>query len=376
MSSAITTFCFPTLIHFGPGALNKLPEELQARGVRRPLVVTDHILRKTPVFDAIYRRLDRAPLFDRVEPNPTEQNVLDGVEAYGSEGCDGIVGVGGGSPLDAAKAIRLMVTHHGCLADYDDLKDGWRRITPSVPPFLAVPTTAGTGSDVSRSTVITVAATNRKTVVFSPHLIPSVSISDPETTLDMPPKVTAGTGMDAFTHNLEAYLSAGYHPMCDAIGLHGVRIAWENLPRVMAQPRNMEARGAMMMSAIMGAVAFQKGLGATHSLAHPLSTVAGMHHGTANAVMLPYVMEFNLPAVPERMRDLAVAMGESVAQDAIDCVRKLNQACGIAPRLCDYGVTEEMLPAMSAKAMEDGCRLLNPRPVTESDLLALYRQAL
>jgi 4-hydroxybutyrate dehydrogenase len=376
MSETVTTFCFPTLIHFGPGALKKLREELQERGITRPLVVTDHILRKTPVFDTVYGQLDGAPIFDAVEPNPTEQNVMDGVNAYRRERCDGIVGVGGGSPLDAAKAIRLKATHEAPLADYDDLQDGWKRIGKNVPPFVAVPTTSGTGSDVSRSTVITITATNRKTVIFSPHLMPSVSVSDPELTLDMPPKVTAGTGMDAFTHNLEAYLSVGYHPMCDAIALQGVRLAWHNLPAVMSTPHELKARTGMMMSAIMGAVAFQKGLGATHSLAHPLSTIAKMHHGTANAVMLPFVMEFNLPAVRERMHDLAVAMDGTAPEMAIDSVRELNRVCGIAPHLRDYGVKEDMLPAMAAKAMEDGCRLLNPRPVSEQEMLELYRKAL
>ncbi len=371
-----STFCFPTTILFGPGVVEQLPRELSARGIRRPLVVTDHILRGMPVFEQVYRRLNGAPLFDRVDPNPTEQNVLDGVKAYACEKCDGVVGVGGGSPLDAAKAIRLKATHPLPLAEYDDLKDGSRRIGPNVPPFLAVPTTSGTGSDVSRSTVITITATKRKTVIFSPHLMPTVSISDPELTLEMPPKVTAGTGMDAFTHNLEAYLSVGFHPMCDAIGLQGVRLVWQNLPRVMANPADLEARGNMMMAAIMGAVAFQKGLGATHSLAHPLSTIAGMHHGTANAVMLPFVMEFNLSAVADRLRELAAVMDASGPEAAIERVRELNKICGIAPRLRDYGVTEAMLPAMAAKAMEDGCRLLNPRHCAEQDMLGLYRQAL
>ncbi len=373
--NTFSRFCFPTTILFGPGVVKQIPAELSARGIRRPLVVTDHILRKLPLFDRVHKFLDGAPVFDGVEPNPTEQNVLEGVQAYGRERCDGIVGVGGGSPLDAAKAIRLKVTHSLPLADYDDLKDGGRLIGPNVPPFLAVPTTSGTGSDVSRSTVITITATNRKTVIFSPNLIPSVSVSDPELTLEMPPKVTAGTGLDAFTHNLEAYLSAGYHPMCDGIGLHGVRIVWQNLPAVMRNPRDLAARENMMAAAIMGAVAFQKGLGATHSLAHPLSTIAGMHHGTANAVMLPFVMEFNLPAVTERMADLARAMGASKPEDAVARTRELNEACGIPPRLRDFGVKEEMLGPMAAKAMEDGCHLLNPRPCSEQDMLALYRAA-
>ncbi|HYM11780.1 MAG TPA: iron-containing alcohol dehydrogenase, partial [Bryobacterales bacterium] len=276
-------------------------------------------------------------------------------------------------PLDAAKAIRLKVTHDLPLADYDDLIDGGSKISPSLPPYIAIATTAGTGSEVSRSTVITIAETNRKTVIFSPHLIPTLALADPELTIDMPPRITAGTGMDAFTHNVEAYISKGYHPICDAIAIAGAKLVWENLPLVMREPRNLEARANMMMAAMMGAIAFQKGLGATHSLAHPLSSDAGMHHGTANAVLLPFVLEFNRAAVPGRLTELAAQFGGS---DIVERVRELNQRAGIPPRLRDYGITEAALPALAGKAIQDGCHQLNPRPCTRDDLLALYRQAL
>lgn len=298
------------------------------------------------------------------------------MSAYHQNKCDGIVAVGGGSPLDAAKAIRLKVSHRLPLAEYDDLKNGARLILPNMPPYLAIPTTAGTGSDVSRSTVITIRATGRKTVIFSPHLMPSLSIPDPELTLDMPAHITAGTGMDAFTHNLEAYVSLGYHPMCDAIALQGLRLDWQFLPCVMTNPADLEARTQMMVAAIMGAVAFQKGLGAAHSLAHPLSTIAGMHHGTANAVMLPFVMDFNRAAAAERLATVAEMLEASDIDGAVERVRELNRACGIAPRLRAYNVGEAMLPALADKAIEDGCHQLNPRPCTREDLLALYRQAL
>ncbi len=369
------TFSFPTMILFGPGVVSQLPQQLTARGVRHPLVVTDAGLRRAPLFSRVYKLLEGPPVFDGVEPNPTEQNVVDGVTAYQQDKCDGIVAIGGGSPLDAAKAIRLKVTHRLPLAEYDDLKNGARLILPNLPPYLAVPTTAGTGSDVSRSTVITIRATGRKTVIFSPHLIPSVSLSDPELTLEMPPHISAGTGMDAFTHNLEAYLSLGYHPMCDAIALQGLRLVWQYLPCVMTNAADLEARTQMMMAAIMGAVAFQKGLGATHSLAHPLSTIAGMHHGTANAVMLPFVMEFNRAAAFQRLAAVAEMLEVTDIDGAIERVRELNRTCGIAPRLRDYDVSEAMLPALADKAIEDGCHQLNPRPCTREDLLSLYRQA-
>jgi len=368
----VSTFSFPTTILFGPGAVARLPQELSKRGMSRPLLITDAGLARTPMFARIAALAPGAVVYSNVDPNPTERNVLDGVAAYQQNRSNGIVAVGGGSPIDAAKAIRLKVTHELPLAEYDDLLDGADRISANLPPYIAIPTTSGTGSEVSRSTVITVAATNRKTVVFSPHLIPTLAIADPELTLDLPPHLTAGTGMDAFTHNVEAYLAKGYHPVCDAIALAGARMAWENLPRVMANPHDLEARSQMMMASMMGAIAFQKGLGAVHSLAHPLSSDCGMHHGTSNAVLLPVVLEFNRAAVPERLRDLEAQFGGG---EIAALVRDLNRRIGIAPRLRDYGVTEPSLPALAGKAIQDGCHQLNPRTCSREDLLALYRAA-
>lgn len=369
----LATLCFPTTIVFGAGAVNQLPEELARRGMQRPLLVTDSGLARTAVFERVKRLVAGAPVFSGVEPNPTEKNVLDGVECYRQQGCDGIVGVGGGSPLDAAKAIRLKVTHELPLAEYDDLIDGGNKIGSNLPPYIAIATTSGTGSEVSRSTVITLQKTNRKTVIFCPHLLPTLALADPELTMDMPPHITAGTGMDAFTHNVEAYISKGYHPICDAVAIGGARLVWENLPRVMEEPRNLEARGNMMMAAMMGAIAFQKGLGATHSLAHPLSSDAGLHHGTANAVMLPFVLEFNRPVVATRLADLAAQFGGG---DIVECVRELNRRAGISPRLRHFGIAEAALPSLADKAIQDGCHRLNPRPCTRDDLLELYRRAL
>ena len=368
----LTTFAFPTTIRFGPGAVNELPAELERRGIQHPLLVSDAGLERTPVFERVKRLLPRAVAFTGVAPNPTEQNVLNGVEAYRKGLCDGIVGLGGGSPLDAAKAIRLMVTHAEPLAAYDDLLDGGNRITSNLPPYIAVATTSGTGSEVSRSAVITITKTNRKTVIFSPHLIPSLAIGDPELTVGLPPHITAGTGMDAFTHNVEAYISLGYHPICDAVALGGAKLAWDNLPLVMHDPGDIEARGNMMVASMMGAIAFQKGLGATHSLAHPLSSDFAMHHGTANAVMLPYVLEFNRDAASARLKTLAEQFGYD---DVAEAVRELNRRIGIPARLREFGVAESSLEALADKAIQDGCHQLNPRPCTREDLLMLYRQA-
>jgi len=368
---SLYTYSFPTTILFGAGAIEKLPGELEKRGMKKPLIVTDFGLARTPVMQRISGLVPHAPVFSKVDPNPTEQNVLDGVAFYRDHGCDSVIGVGGGSPLDAAKAIRLKATHPLDLAEYDDNIGGDAKITSNVPPFIAVATTAGTGSEVGRSTVITIAATNRKTVVFSPYLIPSLAIDDPELTVDMPPHVTAGTGMDAFTHNVEAYLAKPFHPICDAIAIAGARIASENLPKVMTNPKDVEARGQMMMASMMGAIAFQKGLGAVHSLAHPLSSEFGMHHGTTNAVLLPVVLEWNRSACEQRMADLAREFGG----DAIERTRELNRICGIAPRLRDHGIPEAALEMLAGKAIEDGCHVNNPRPCTREDLLMLYRAA-
>ena len=369
---SITTFAFPTTVRFGPGAVNELPAELERRGIRRPLLVTDGGLARTPLYERVARLAPYAVPFTSVAPNPTEQNVLDGVEAYRQNLCDGIVGLGGGSPLDAAKAIRLKITHELPLAEYDDLLDGGSLIRPDLPPYIAIATTSGTGSEVSRSTVITITKTNRKTVIFSPHLIPTLAIGDPELTLALPGHITAGTGMDAFTHNVEAYISLGYHPICDAVALGGAKLAWDNLPTVMNDPADLEARSNMMVASMMGAIAFQKGLGATHSLAHPLSSDFAMHHGTANAVMLPYVLEFNREAARERLDTLAAQFGYD---DVAEAVRELNRRIGIPARLRECGVAESALETLAGKAIQDGCHQLNPRPCTREDLLELYRQA-
>ena len=384
----ISIFAFPTRIVFGPGALRELGGETGRLGMKRPLLVTDRGVVGSGLADRISAEAKRAglavTLFDGVSPNPVEQNVFDGLEKYRAGKCDGIIALGGGSALDTGKAVRLQVTHGLPLEEYDDLVNGGEKIGPDLPPMVAMPTTAGTGSEVGRSAVIILKATDRKTVIFSPYLIPSVAIADPELTLGMPPGLTAGTGLDALTHNVEAYLSLGYHPMCDAIALHGTRLAVRNLAAAVRDGKNLVARTEMMMAAMMGAVAFQKGLGAVHSLAHPLSSIANLHHGTANGILLPPVLEFNRLTSEERLRDIAVAMeldvaGKSAseaADEAIERVRRLLKEVGIPDRLSAFGITREMIPALAKKAMEDGCRLLNPRPCSEADMVALYERSL
>jgi 4-hydroxybutyrate dehydrogenase len=384
----LSRLSFPTSILFGAGALAELPAELARAGCRRPLLVTDPGLRMAGLMARVSEPLEAAglplQLFEGVEPNPVEPNVDAGAAAYRDGGCDGIVAVGGGSPLDVGKAIRLRVTHEGPLVQYDDVKGGAEKIHGGMPPMVAIPTTAGTGSEVGRSAVITMpdAGVMRKTVLFSPHLMPTVALCDPTLTVGLPPRLTAATGMDALTHNVEAYLSLGYHPLCDGIALEGARLALAHLRTATRSGADLEARTGMMMAAIMGATAFQKGLGATHSLAHPLSSLAGIHHGTANALLLPAVLRYNQSAVASRMADLARAghltderNPEAGALALIAAIEALNRDLDLPTRLRDLGIIEDQLPAMAALAIRDGCHLLNPRPCTEAALLALYQEA-
>jgi alcohol dehydrogenase class IV len=388
MANTLSVFSFPTRIVFGPGVVRELGSEARRLNMTRPLLVADRGVVACGLAQKVTTEFERAgvapSLFDDVNPNPVEKNVHDGLEAYRRGNCDGVVGLGGGSPIDSAKAIRLVVTHPFPLEQYDDKFDGGAKIHAGVPPMIAIPTTAGTGSEVGRSTVIILKATDRKTVIFSPYLLANVAVADPELTVGMPPKITAGTGLDALTHNVEAYLSLGYHPMCDAIALQGARLAFQNLPRAVHHGDDLEARTNMLMAAMMGAVAFQKGLGTVHSLAHPLSSIANLHHGTTNGILLPHVMEFNRSVSESRQRDLAVAMEIAsseapVAEAASALIARLRQLLpevGISTTLGALGVTREQIPLMSIKAMEDACHQCNPRPCVEADMIALYEKAL
>jgi len=384
--NGVSTFSFPTRILFGAGSLARLPDELSQLSIHRPLLVVDRGIVKAGLAQRVTAAAPSVhfAIFDGVDPNPVEQNILDGVEKFRRENCDSIVAVGGGSPIDAGKLVRLCATHALPLAQYDDQLDGGDGISANLPPMVAIPTTAGTGSEVGRSAVVHLESTGRKTVIFSPFLIANLAIEDPELTYGMPPSITAGTGLDALTHNVEAYLAKGYHPMCDAIALSGAHLAYANLPAAVGNGQDAVARTNMLMASMMGAVAFQKGLGVTHSLAHPLSSVAGLHHGTTNGILLPHVLEFNRAASGERLLDLAVAMRiadrNMSVQDAgsslIEAIRKLLAGVGIPNRLSALGITPQMIPELSKKAMEDACHRLNPRPCTQRDMTALYDAAL
>ncbi len=376
-------FSFPTRVVFGPGRSRELPALVRDWGTQA-LVVTDEGLLSSGAAEPVFAALRESQLdyrvFDGVESNPSEENVMEGLRRF-QQDCDFLIAIGGGSVLDAAKAIRLLATHEGPLAPYDDLKDGSERIGPDLPPLVAIPTTAGTGSEVGRSTVITVGG--RKTVIFSPYLVPTIALCDPELTLGLPGRVTAGTGADALIHNLEAYLARGFHPLCDAIALDGMRRAMRWLAAAVHNGRNLEARTQMMIAAMMGAVAFQKGLGVVHSLAHPLSTIAGMHHGTANAVMLPHALRFNREVIRHRIGAVAHALAvpeshvpDETVERVADALAALFADIGLPKRLREAGVTRALLAPMAGLAIQDGCHLSNPRNVTRQDMLALYEAAL
>jgi alcohol dehydrogenase class IV len=377
----ISRFSFPTRIVFGVGAVQEVGDLAKKVGGTRALIVTDKGVAAAGLIAPVQQALEAAGVpsvvFDGVAPNPTEANVDEGIAAYRGAGSDFIIGVGGGSPLDGAKAIRLRVTHTLPLEEYDDNIGGDAKIKNDMPPMLALPTTAGTGSEVGRSTVIICKANDRKTVIFSPYLMADYALCDPQMTAGMPPIITAATGMDAFTHNIESYLAPPYHPLSDAVSLYGMMLCGKSLRRAVENGQDLDARGDMMMAAIMGATAFQKGLGVTHSLAHPLSSIGGMHHGMANAVLLPYVLEFNTESCPQKYLDIAKTLDLPAKPEAVtQWVRDLNASIGVPAKLGSFGITPDMIPAMVEKALLDGCYLTNPRTCTADDMRALYAAAL
>jgi 4-hydroxybutyrate dehydrogenase len=379
MGEGLVTWSFPTTIVFGSGAVATVGEHVKRLGAKRALLVADAGVVKVGIAERVRGLLEAAgvatAVFDKVDPNPVEENVAAGVAAYRAHGAECIVAVGGGAPLDAGKLIALKVTHERPLADYDDAVDGGRFVGPNVPPIVTVPTTAGTGSEVGRSGVVTLAATGRKTVIFSPYLLARAALLDPELTRSMPERVTAATGFDALTHCLEAYCSLGDHPMADGIAIGGLELCAGNLARAVEHGEDLAARGGMMKAAMMGAVAFQKGLGACHSLAHPLSSEKGMHHGLANALCLPAVIDFNESAAHPRLERIRAIL-DPAAKSCGEAVRSLRKRVGLPDGLRREGVGEADIAKLADKAIEDACHRSNPRPTTRDDLAGLYRASL
>ncbi len=380
--SLVGNWSYPTAIKFGAGRIKELPEACAAAGMKRPLLVTDKGLADLPITTATLDILEAAGLgrglFSDVDPNPNEKNLDAGVAAYNSGGHDGVIAFGGGSGLDLGKMVAFMAGQTRSVWDFEDIGDWWTRADEDViAPIIAVPTTAGTGSEVGRASVITNSETHAKKIIFHPKVLPTVVICDPELTVGMPKFITAGTGLDAFAHCVEAYSSPHYHPMSQGIALEGMRLVKDYLPRAYADGTDIEARAQMMSAAAMGATAFQKGLGAIHAMSHPIGAVFNTHHGTTNAVCMPAVLEFNAPAIAGRFQQAAAYLGIEGGFDGFcNFVQEFNNALGIPRQLSELGVTEDRIPELVEGAIIDPSCGGNPIELTKDNLTQLFHAAL
>ena len=369
---------YPTAIRFGAGRLQELPNACADASIRNPLFITDRGLAALPLTRQALDILESAGLgraiFSDVDPNPSNRNLDAGLVRFRDGGHDGVVAFGGGSGLDLGKAVAFMSGQSRPVWDFEDIGDWWRRANPDgIAPVVAIPTTAGTGSEVGRSSVIINADTRVKKIIFHPRVLPTAVIIDPELTVGLPGPITAGTGMDAFAHCLEAYCSPHYHPMGQGIALEGMRLVHENLQNAYADGSDLEARANMMAAATMGAVAFQKGLGAIHALSNPVGAVYDTHHGTTNACVMPYVLDFNRSAVTDRLASSAAYLGLRGGYAAFyDRVMELRESLGIPQTLSEMGVGYERLDELTAMALEDPSVGGNPVPMTEANTRALF----
>lgn len=377
----IHQFNFPTTIRFGAGAVKELPAYLSKNNLKAPLIVTDPTIAQLPFFKTIIEDLKTkgiaVEVFSDIHKNPVKSDVYKGTDVWDATNRDSIIGIGGGAALDVARAIVLRVHHRDDLFKYDDLIGGDIYVTNDVPHFITIPTTSGTGSEVGRSAIIADDETHQKKILFSPKLMAQIVFADPELTMDLPPFITAATGMDALTHNMEAYLAKNFHPMCDGIALEGISLIKDALERATNNP-DLESRSKMLMASMMGAIAFQKGLGVVHSLAHPLSSLLDTHHGLANAVNIPYGMQFNVAGFEDRFKKIARTLdlkdenGEAVVKYLFDLNTKVN----IPHKLSDIGVKNEHIETLADLAFADFAHPNNPKPVSRADFKQLYLNAL
>ncbi|MFZ5792086.1 MAG: iron-containing alcohol dehydrogenase [Pseudomonadota bacterium] len=370
---------YPTAVRFGVGRIAELPEACKQLGFKRPLIVTDPGLAALPMIKEAAQRNEAAGLptavFSDIKGNPVGRNVEDGLKAFRAGKHDGVIAFGGGSALDAGKAIALMVGQKRPIWDFEDVGDNWTRVDPAgIVPTIAVPTTSGTGSEVGRVSVITNEETHQKKLIFHPKIQPSIVIEDPALTVGLPPKITAATGMDALAHCFEAYCVPSYHPMADGIAIEGMRLIKEWLPVAVNDGKNLVARAHMMAAATMGATAFQKGLGAIHSLSHPVGAIYDTHHGLTNAVVMPYVMQFNRKAIEEKMTRLAAWLGlKNPSYNAVlDWVLALRKEIGIPHTLKDLGVGKDKLDTLSEAAFADPSTGGNPVPAGVPEMKRMF----
>lgn len=385
--NTVSNFSFPTPIKFGVGVRHQLAAFFRSEGFTSVLIITDKGLASLPFFKEYVAELGsdslKVSVFDGVHGNPVKSQVMAGVEAYrtqvkesGTNKKIALLGIGGGAALDVTKAIALMAHHPGDIFDYEDEKPGMRPIDQEIPYWVAIPTTAGTGSEVGRSAVVADDQTHVKKVIFSPRLLARAVFADPELTFALPPAVTAATGLDAVTHLIEAYLAKGYHPMADGIALEGLYLAANAIGKAFADGANSAARSDMLMASMMGAVAFQKGLGVVHSCAHALSAVVDMHHGLANGIMLDHALDFNYHALPQKFERLASTVGLTAHTEFLPYIARLKSELKIPQSLKAAGVSEKNLDALVKIALADGCHLSNPVPVTENDFRTIFAKAL
>ena len=375
----ITNFSFPTPIKFGAGARKLVAQHLLDLGLKRPLIVTDKALGSLPVLAEFTTHLTglEVAVFSGVFGNPTCSQVMDGAAAYKAHRADCVIGFGGGAALDVAKVVGVAAVHEGDILEYVWDHPQVRPIVNELPYFVALPTTSGTGSEVGRSSVVSENDTHLKRVVFSPKILARCVFADPELTLALPPAITAATGMDALTHNIESYLSPAYHPLCDGIALEGTRIAAGALVKAVKSPTDLSARSDMMMASMMGAIAFQKDLGAVHSCAHALGAVCDLHHGLANALMIDVVMAWNLESAPAKFDELAhVCKVAGGGKAFVAWLGELKHSMGITGTLATHGVKPEHLPRLVQVATADICHQTNPRPCTAADFERLFKAAL
>ena len=380
--SPTANWSYPTAIRFGAGRISEIADACTAAGITKPLLVTDRGLASMEITTATLDLLDQAGLgraiFSEVDPNPNDRNVEEGLKVYRDGGFDGVIAFGGGSGLDLGKTLAFMAGQTRPIWDFEDIGDWWTRADPNgIHPIIAVPTTAGTGSEVGRAGVITNSDSHEKKIIFHPKMLPAVVICDPELTVGMPKHITAGTGLDAFAHCVEAYSSPHYHPMSQGIALEGMRLVKENLPRAYTNGNDIEARANMMSAAAMGATAFQKGLGAIHALSHPIGAHHHTHHGTTNAVCMPEVLKFNADAIRDRFDSAAAYLGIAGGFDGFRTfVEELNTSLGIPKTLTDLGVKDPDLDRLVADALRDPSTGGNPVEMTEANTRALYEALL